>query len=204
MRKLEVYADLWCPFAYVGLRQAIAKREELGSDQPFIIHPWPLELVNKQPLDPETTWEHAQDLRKQVAPNMFHNLDRSHFPTTTLPALALVVAMYGVDEAKGEAMSMAFRTLLFEDGCDISNPETLHDIATQFGCDPAASSDVSAVVGEWNRGVKRGVQGSPHFFCGEHNMFCPGLAIQKDDSGHLDLQTTANRLTSFLSDCLVD
>ena len=37
----------------------------------MFIHPWPLELVNGRPLDPQVTLRHVQELREQVAPDLF-------------------------------------------------------------------------------------------------------------------------------------
>ena len=56
MSVLEVYADIWCPFAYVGLHCVAARRSERGRDDVLLdIRAWPLELVNGAPLDPDTT-----------------------------------------------------------------------------------------------------------------------------------------------------
>jgi hypothetical protein len=49
--QLEVYADIGCPFAHVGLRAAIHERSRLGRDDVKLVIPaWPLELVNGAPL----------------------------------------------------------------------------------------------------------------------------------------------------------
>src|SRR5664280_216302 len=156
--RLEVYADIWCPFAHVGLRAAIHERSRLGRDEvKLVIHAWPLELVNGAPLDPSTTARHVADLRSQVAPELFRGFDEATFPTTTIPALALA--------------SDAYR----------------HDV----------------VVGEWRRGQQRGVRGSPHFFCGETETFCPTLDIARDAEGHLLLHRNSEQLSAFLQECLL-
>ena len=53
---IEVYADVWCPFAYVGLLCVVERRAQLEREDVFLnIRAWPLELVNGAPLDPEAT-----------------------------------------------------------------------------------------------------------------------------------------------------
>ena len=41
-------------------------------------------------------------------------------------------------------------------------------------------SDSAGVLVDWHEGVRRGVLGSPHFFCGDTDVFCPSLDITKD------------------------
>ncbi len=41
-------------------------------------------------------------------------------------------------------------------------------------------SDRAAVLADWHEGQRRGVLGSPHFFCGDTDVFCPSLDITKD------------------------
>ena len=50
---------------------------------------WPLELVNGEPLAAALVAEEGPTLRAQVAPDLFEGFDRSRFPTTSLPAMAL-------------------------------------------------------------------------------------------------------------------
>ena len=83
---IEVFADIWCPFAHVGLRRLRTLREHAEMPE-FLVHvrAWPLELVNGRPLDPVTTAHHVAELRAQVAPECFAHFDPDRFPTTTLP-----------------------------------------------------------------------------------------------------------------------
>lgn len=200
---VEIYADLWCPFAHVGLRAARTERERLGRrDVSFLVRPWPLELVNARPLDPEVTARHVRELREQVAPDLFSDFDADRFPSTTLPALALTLAAYERDAATGEALNWALRDALFESGLDISDAGVLASIARRFDLPPASARDTTGVRREWLRGQARGVKGSPHFFCGEHEAFCPALDISRDDAGDLELHANAARLLGFLGECL--
>jgi hypothetical protein len=95
---IEVHADVWCPFAHVGLRSVRERRGELGRDEVIlVVRAWLLELVNGAPLNPSTTAEHIDELREQVAPHLFQHFDPLRFPTSTMPALALVAGAYRHD-----------------------------------------------------------------------------------------------------------
>jgi predicted DsbA family dithiol-disulfide isomerase len=202
MVAIEVYADIWCPFAHVGLRMVARRRKQLGRDDLILrIRAWPLELVNGAPLDRAATAQHVDDLRSQVAPDLFAGFDADTFPRTSLPALALAAAAYRQDERTGEVTSLALRDALFEDGRDISNPEVLRRVALAHGVPEATSQDEAAVQAEWVTGQARGVKGSPHFFCGESDAFCPSLHIAKDEDGHLHLRRDMQALDGFLDDC---
>src|SRR3546814_12695194 len=72
MRAIEVFADIWCPFAHLGLRAVAQRRDELGrGDVPMVVRAWPLELINDEPQDPKMAAEHVADLRAQCAPDAF-------------------------------------------------------------------------------------------------------------------------------------
>jgi predicted DsbA family dithiol-disulfide isomerase len=202
VKTIEVYADVWCPFAHVGLRCVVERRTQLGrQDVALDIRAWPLELVNGTPLDPETTADHVRDLRAQVAPDLFSNFDPEHFPSTCLPALACVHAAYRKDLRTGEAVSFALRDALFEKGLDISRQDVLSEVARANGVGPSDAADEKSVLTDWHEGVKRDVKGSPHFFCGDHDAFCPSLDILKVGKGHLDVKINLDDLDAFLSEC---
>ncbi len=202
MKVIEVYADVWCPFAHVGLRCVVARRAELGrEDVALRVRAWPLELVNGAPLDPVSTAEHVRDLRAQVAPELFSHFDPDHFPRTSLPALASVRAAYRKDIRLGEAVSLALRDALFEQGLDISRPHVLADVTRAYGIGPADEEDVRAVLDEWHHGQLRGVKGSPHFFCGDTEAFCPSLDISKAETGELHVSGNMEVLDALLAKC---
>jgi len=202
MTLIEVYADIWCPFTHVGLRSVVRQRAQLGRDDVIVrVLSWPLELVNGKPLDPITTANHVDDLRTQVAADLFTGFDPEHFPHTTLPALAVAAAAYRQDGQIGETVSLALREALFEKGRDISHPDVLADVASAHGVVSVDTEDHEAVRREWHEGESRGVKGSPHFFCGEINVFCPSLDISTDEEGHLRLRRNIELLNVFLVDC---
>jgi len=202
MPVIEVYADIWCPFTHVGLRSVVRRRQQLGRDDVVIhVRAWPLELVNGAPLDPSVTAKHIDHLRAQVALDLFARFDPDHFPRTSLPALALAAAAYRQSDRTGEAISLALRNALFEEGRDISLPDVLASVASAHGVADPEAKDHQTVLAEWQQGKARGVQGSPHFFCGECDVFCPSLDISKDEEGHLQLRRNMEALDAFLAEC---
>jgi predicted DsbA family dithiol-disulfide isomerase len=200
---IEVFADIWCPFAHVGLRTIRDQRARASrADVAIWVRAWPLELVNGAPLDPRTTWEHAHELRQQVAPGLFEHLDVNKFPLSTLDALALANRAYRTDTHLGETVSFALRDALFEKGLDISDGATLERLARSVGVPMPEESDHAGVIADWREGQQRGVLGSPHFFCGDANVFCPSLEITKDPVKGISIAKDLPRLTEFLTRCL--
>jgi predicted DsbA family dithiol-disulfide isomerase len=199
---IEVYADIWCPFAHVGLRSAVARRDALGRpDVVLSVRAWPLELVDGAALDPRATAEHVEDLRAQVAPDLFAHFDPGRFPRSSLAALALAAAAYRRDELTGEAVSLALRDALFEEGRDISDPEVLSALARAHGVGDVGDRDLESVYSQWHEGESRGVRGSPHFFCGKADALCPSLEISEDGEGHLALRKNMEEFEEFLAGC---
>lgn len=202
MGAMEVYADVWCPFAHVGLRYVVERRAALRrEDVRLHVRAWPLELVNGTPLDPVVTASHVEELRSQVAPHLFAGFDPNHFPGTSLPALACAHAAYRQDLKTGEAMSLALRHALFEEGLDISRPEVLSELSESLGVGPFGAADHEAVQRDWEVGVRRGVRGSPHFYCGGVDAFCPSLDISRGADGALTVTKDMALLDRFLAGC---
>ena len=82
---IDVYADILCPFAHVGLRTVVRRRMELGrGDVMLRVRAWPLELVNGHALDRSATAEHVVELREQVACDLFAGFDADNFPSSSL------------------------------------------------------------------------------------------------------------------------
>ena len=200
---IEVFADIWCPFAHVGLRTIHEERAHAGREDVAIwVRAWPLELVNGAPLDASTTAEHVDELRGQVAPDLFRHFDITRFPSSTLDALALANRAYRADRHVGELVSFALRQALFEEAQDVSDGITLQHIAHTFGVTMPDDSDHAGVTADWHEGEGRGVLGSPHFFCGDFDVFCPSLTIVKDPNEGKSILRNTSRLTDFLARCL--
>ncbi|HUO48568.1 MAG TPA: DsbA family protein [Acidimicrobiales bacterium] len=187
---MEVYADVVCPFTHVGLRRLVAERAARARDDvALVVRAWPLELVNGAPLDPAVVAEEVAALRASVAPDLFACFDPARFPATSVPALTLAAVAYESGSAGGERVSLAVRAALFEEGRDITDPGVLAEVGSAAGLDPdtctpeALEAATVSVRAQWEEGVARGVIGSPHFFVGDEDMFCPTLRISHDEHG---------------------
>lgn len=179
---VEVFADITCPFTHVGLTEFVRARRAAGRDHPLlIVRSWPLELVNDHPATPASVAGKVNALRASVAPDLFVGFDPDQFPTTSIPALALAGAAYANNTRTGEAVSLALRHALFEEGRDIADPDVLAALAAGFGVQAPAPGDDRGVRADWAEGQRRGVRGSPHFFVGDRAWFCPTLHIDEAD-----------------------
>jgi predicted DsbA family dithiol-disulfide isomerase len=183
LRTIEVFADVRCPFAHVGLRRIIGQRQARGLDLPLLIRAWPLELVNGEPLDGELVAKEIDALRAQIAPDLLTGFDRARFPSTSIPALALSAGAYAIRPEIGERVALALRWALFEEGKDIASVEVLLDIAQGAGIALPRNCEVDRVREDLAEGRARGVIGSPHFFIGDTGYFCPTLDITHTEDG---------------------
>jgi predicted DsbA family dithiol-disulfide isomerase len=200
---IEVFADIWCPFTHVGLR---AVRDQLRTKDPSAmrlwVRSWPLEWVNGQAMNPAKVSEHVQQLRRQVSRQLFSGIDAAHFPRSTIPVLALVAKAYTSGWQIGQSISFEVRDWLFETGQDVADPEVLGRLAASFGLAGPEPDDYATVVADWKDGIARGVLGSPHFFCGAANLFCPSLDIaESPGSEGKTIRLNLDRLEAFLGEC---
>lgn len=177
MNAVEVFADVVCPFTHAGLRRLFAERARRRSTRPIRVRAWPLERINGKPLDPALV-EHEIEGLHSVAPNAFRGFDRATFPKTSMPAFGLAAAGYAIDDPTGETVSLALRYALFEHGADIGRADVIDCIARELRVPQLDEAAAEAAVREdWERGKALGVLGSPHFFDGARNWFCPTLEI---------------------------
>lgn len=180
MAIVEVYADVVCPFAYVGLTRLLQRRDELGRDDVVLrMRAWPLEIVNGRVADPDRIAEQVHEIVTQVAPELFRGFDPASFPSSSIPALALTDAAYRVSDATGEQVAMELRRLLFEERTDVADHHVLQQVARSFGVPDLG--DPAAVLADHRHGQALGVLGSPHFVVGSESMFCPVLDISRHD-----------------------
>ncbi len=197
MTVVDVYADIWCPFTHVGLARLVQRRDADQKDVQFRVHAWPLELVNNGPMDAAFIAEEVDDLVQQATPDLFRGFSVDAFPTTTIPALALAESAYRIGMTEGEAMSVALRSALFEEGRDISDPTVLAELAASVGVPPATGDDEALVAASWETGKERGVVGSPHFFTQSDGFFCPALDIKRVE-GHLQIKPDLEAFEAFV------
>jgi predicted DsbA family dithiol-disulfide isomerase len=195
---VEVFADVWCPFAHVGLRRFVQHRALLSREDLVLrVRAWPLELVNGCPLDPGSTATHIAELREQVAPDLFAGFEVGAFPESSLDALALAAVGYEAGDRVGERVSLALRDALFEAGRNIGDAAVLRAIAAEQGIAGPGPDAVHSVVADWEEGKRRGVRGSPEFFVKGRGFFCPTLDITRVD-GRLHIVRDVESLTAFL------
>jgi predicted DsbA family dithiol-disulfide isomerase len=198
---IEVFADAGCPFTHVGLRRLVEHRDRSGRrDVMLRVRAWPLELVNGHPLDPAFIAEEVDEIREQVAPDLFAGFDQAAFPATSIPAMALAIRAHDVSDHVGEQVSLAIRDALFERGLDIADQSVLQTIAEQHGVPAAgdgAPSDEQLVRRDWDEGAGRGVVGSPHFILSAGDFFCPALHIERVD-GHLRITADEQAFHDFM------
>jgi len=178
VERVEVFADVVCPFTHFGLRRFREERSARGMRAPMRVRAWPLELINGVPLAAELAGREIAALRESVAPDLFTGFDEATFPSTSIPAFGLAAAAYAVDHKTGEAVSFALRDAVFEHGLDVADLGVLRVIGRPFGVAPLEAAQAEATVRcDWERGKVRGVQGSPHFFVGDRGWFCPSLNV---------------------------
>lgn len=185
MRSLEVFADVACPFAHVGLSRFEAFRRRRELDEPVLrVRAWPLELINGKAFDGPSLAPKIDGIRADVAPELFAGFDPLRFPATSLPALASEAAAYRVGLQTGERFSLSVRRAVFDDGCDVSDDDVLRQLRDQHGVPEPTPADHAAVHADLAEGIQRGVDGSPHFFTPDGDFYCPSLAIEHDADGY--------------------
>lgn len=196
---VEVFADITCPFTHVGLKRVVQHVDEMERPAIVLVRAWPLEWVNGVPLDVEAVGMKAQALTEQLGVDDFPELHADHWPTSTIPALELAAAAYRRGPDAGLAFSLALRAALFEHGVDVSDPVALARLAADHGVDGADGGAAAAVRADYEDGLSRGVAGSPHFWVGEDDFFCPALDLGHDSDGRLTAQLDTAGLAEFFT-----
>jgi predicted DsbA family dithiol-disulfide isomerase len=159
-----------------------------------------LELVNGELLERELVAQHVEELRDQVAPDLFQGFDPEVLPLSSMPAFKLVAAAYEVSDVAGEQVSLQVRDALFEHGRDITDPEVLHEIATREGITEPSRAAERIVLRDYEEGRRRGVRGSPEFFLDGRGWYCPSLHIENVD-GTLRIEPDLESVEAFLTAC---
>ena len=184
-QRVEVFADITCPFTHAGLKRVVAQLAPLEGKTQIVVRAWPLEWVNGAPLEAGPVAEKIEALEKQLNVDDFNGFRAETWPSTTIPALNLAAAASRVDDETGLRVSLALRSALFEQGLDVSDLDVLSRIATEYGLEAPGIEPHSQVEADYAEGQRRGVRGSPDFWVGSDEFFCPALNLGHDDSGAL-------------------
>lgn len=198
---VEVFADIMCPFAHVGIHQMLEQRlERRGSTPHLWIRAWPLEWINDSAMDTAVLGDEIAALRATVAPELFTGFDPATFPTTAMLAFAVTAAGYRLGSAVGEAVSIDLRNRLWEHGEDIADEGVLADVCDFHGVE-VTEADRASVQSDHDDGVAREVVGSPHFFAGGTGFFCPAFVVSRDDAG-FHVAPDPSRFAAFIDAAL--
>jgi predicted DsbA family dithiol-disulfide isomerase len=196
---LEVFADITCPFTHVGLKQVVGHVAEMDEPIDVIVRAWPLEWVNGVALDAEIVAKKSCVIADQLDVDYFSGVSADHWPTSTIPALNLVASAYAGDAATGLAVSLELREALFERGVNVGDMDVLTEISAAYDLPVPAVEACDAVRADYEAGLAREVKGSPHFWVGQDDFFCPALDIGHDDEGHLTARFDKAKLAEFFA-----
>jgi len=198
-RVIEVFADITCPFTHVGLKRVVEHVDALADPPAVHVRAWPLEWVNGAGLEADAVSAKSSALTDQLGVDDFRGLDPAHWPSSTVPALELAAAAYDVGAATGLAVSLDLREALFERGLDVGEPAVLADTATRHRVGLPAPDESARVQADYDEGRRRGVAGSPHFWVGTDDYFCPALDLGHDTTGLLIARFDPVGLADFFS-----
>jgi predicted DsbA family dithiol-disulfide isomerase len=199
MTTIEVYADITCPFAHVGLKRVAEHVRAMSAPAAVMIRAWPLEWVNGAPLAVDAVLVKAAALTDQLGINDFAGLRADRWPTSTIPALDLIASAYERDASTGLAMGLELRAALFERGEDVGDLDVLSKIAADHGLAAPTAETSARVQADFDHGRAIGVKGSPHYFVEADDFFCPALDLGHDPDGHLTARYDAHMLDEFFA-----
>lgn len=203
MPRIEVFADITCPFTHVGLTRVADQLAALGADAELIVRAWPLEWVNGEVFTADAVAAKITVLSEQLGVEAFAGFDPDTWPRTSIPALGLCAEAARAGAAAGLAMALDVRAALFERGADITDERVLATLADRHGLASPSLGDADDphpdVVADYTEGRRRGVRGSPDFWVGETEYFCPALDLSHDESGHLVAHFDPDGLADFVA-----
>ena len=198
-QRVEVFADITCPFTHAGLKRVVSQLAPLDGNTQIVVRAWPLEWVNGSPLEAGPVAEKIEALEKQLNVDDFKGFRAETWPSTTIPALNLAAAASLVDDETGLQVSLALRSALFEQGLDVGDPDVLSEIAAEHGLEAPGLEPHPQVEADYADGQRRGVRGSPDFWVGSDEFFCPALTLAHDDRGALLAEFDPAGLDRFIA-----
>ena len=146
MTRVDVFADIVCPFTHVGLRRLSEARHARAVDLSLHVHAWPLEWINGAPLGPELLVREIDALRASVAPDLFSGFDAALFPLTSIPAFAARRGGLRSRRRNRRSPEHGPARRLFEQGEDISRDDILWEVGRRFDIDAPDLAAAEAAV----------------------------------------------------------
>lgn len=130
MATIEVWSDLLCPFAYVGLLRFCRARERLGLDVRIEHHTFPLELFDgPHPRRGTDTEAVALGQIEPEAGFRVWTAADDRYPHTVLLAAEAVQAASAQSPTAGEELDLALRRAFWTESRSISHRQVILDVA---------------------------------------------------------------------------
>lgn len=135
--KIELYADLHCPYAYLTAYRLRKLRDEYEGQVTIVHRSLSLEYINRRPtpkmiLDEETP---ILMLEEPEIPYRPWKRDLTHWPVTMWPAFEAVKCAEKQDAVYANDLDWAIRKAFFADSRCISMRHVLLDLAQDVGLD---------------------------------------------------------------------
>jgi predicted DsbA family dithiol-disulfide isomerase len=185
---LEVYADIACPWCYVGrarLKQALDQRPNLEVTlrwRPFQLQPdLPPDGRDFRSVLEEKfgSWNRAQEMFDRIhrmgeGEGLTFDVDAIDVAPNTADAHRLV--LWAQDRGVGEAMAHGLFRAYFSEGRNVADRDVLVTCAGEAGLDPKATRDLltgteyaDEVRTSQQRAQRRGITGVPCYVFGEEH-----------------------------------
>lgn len=185
---MTVWSDVGCPWASLALHVLHGEAIRLGADLIIDHRAFPLELFNARPT-PKPTIDMEVTAIAALVPDLSWrpwSAPDSHYPVTTLPALAAVQAAKHPDVGglvASDRLDTALRTAWYADSRCISVPSVIEDIArdcpevdhVELARRLHSGAGISEVHEQFAAAQGPSVQGSPQIVADGVNMHNPGV-----------------------------
>lgn len=194
---LEVYADIACPWCYVGrvrLKQALDQRPDLDVTlrwRPFQLQPnLPPDGRDFRSVLEEKFggWDRAQEMfdrLRQIGNDEGLSFDFEAIDVAPNTADAHRLVLWAQDRGDGEAMATTLFRAYFSEGRNVSDRNVLVTCASEAGLDPKATRDVltgteyaDEVRAHQQRAQRQGITGVPCYVFGEEHAVMGAQSVE--------------------------
>lgn len=135
--KIELYADLHCPYAYITAYRLRKLRDDYEGQVTIVHRSLPLEYVNRRPT-PKTILDEETPILMLEEPDIPYRpwkRDLTHWPVTMWPAFEAVKCAEKQAAEYANDLDWAIRKAFFADSRCISMRHVLLDLAQDVGLD---------------------------------------------------------------------